>query len=228
MDAALITSAALLGLAGAPHCTAMCGAACAAAVGRSGVGSSIMFQVARLAGYAAGGAVAASSVGAVAALAQWSPVLKPLWTLLQVAVLALGLWLLWQGRQPQWMSNIARSPQLAGGWQRMQGPVRAALAGGLWIGWPCGLLQSALLLAALTQSAAAGAAAMAAFALTSSAGLWLAPWIWQRIGMADRTGAGRFEIWAVRVTGAMLVAAAGWSLGHGLWHRVVAYCMPGG
>jgi hypothetical protein len=25
----------------------------------------------------------------------------------------------------------------------------------------------------------------------------------------------------------MLVAAAGWSLGHGLWHRVAAYCFPG-
>jgi sulfite exporter TauE/SafE len=223
MDAALIVSAGLLGLAGAPHCTAMCGAPCAAAVGRSGTSAAVGFQVARAAGYALGGAVVASSVGALAALAQWTPVLRPLWTLLHVGALALGLWLLWQGRQPAWMAAIGRSPQLAHGWQRMHGPTRAALAGSLWIGWPCGLLQSALLVASLGGSALAGAAAMAAFAATSSAGLWLAPWIWQRLG---REGGAWAERWAVRAAGAMLVLASGWSLGHGLWARIVAYCFP--
>jgi uncharacterized protein len=228
MDAALIASAALLGLAGTPHCAAMCGAPCAAVVGRSGPGATLAFQGARLASYAAGGAIAATSVGAMAGLAQWSPLLRPLWTLLHAGALALGLWLLWQGRQPQWMAALGRSPQLAGGWQRLHGPTRAAVAGSLWVGWPCGLLQSALLVAALTQGAAAGATAMAAFALTSSAGLWLAPWIWQRIGMAGTAAGARAERWAVRAAGAMLVLASGWTLGHGLWQRVAAYCFPGG
>jgi hypothetical protein len=67
---------------------------------------------------------------------------------------------------------------------------------------------------------------MAAFALTSSAGLWLAPWIWRRIGMAGTDRAARVERWAVRAAGAMLVVASGWSLGHGLWQRVLAYCFP--
>jgi hypothetical protein len=225
MDAALIASAALLGLAGAPHCTAMCGAPCAAAIGRSGGGATVGFHLGRLVSYAVGGALVASSVGALAGLAQWSPVLKPLWTLLHVAALALGLWLIWQGRQPQWMASIGRAPQPAGAWRRVHGPTRATLAGTLWVGWPCGLLQSALLVASLTQGAAGGAAAMAAFAMTSSAGLWLAPWVWQRMG---RAGGAWAERWAVRAAGAMLVAAAGWSLGHGLWARVVAYCFPAG
>jgi hypothetical protein len=223
MDGALIASAALLGLAGAPHCTAMCGAACAAASGRGAPGTGAAFQIARLASYAAGGAVAAASVGSLLALAQFAPVLRPLWTLLHVAALALGAFLLWTGRQPAWLAALGRRPQpaSAGGWQRVQGPARAALAGGLWVGWPCGLLQSALLVASLTQSASAGAAAMAAFAAASSLGLLWAPWVWARIG---RDGASAAERWAVRGAGAMLVGASGFALGHGLWQGIAAYC----
>lgn len=225
MDGALIASAALLGLAGAPHCTAMCGAACAAATGRGGASAGAAFQLARLAGYAAGGAFAAASVGSLLALAQFAPVLRPLWTLLHVAALALGAFLLLAGRQPAWLAALGRRPQPVaagpGGWQRVQGPARAALAGGLWIGWPCGLLQSALLVASLTQSATSGAAAMAAFAAASSLGLVWAPWVWSRLG---RDGAASAERWAVRGAGAMLVAASGFALGHGLWQSIAAYC----
>jgi sulfite exporter TauE/SafE len=244
MDGALIASAALLGLAGAPHCTAMCGAACAAVSGRSGPGGAVAFQAARLAGYAAGGAVAAASVGSLLALAQFAPVLRPLWTLLHVAAFALGAYLLWTARQPAWLASIGRAPQLAaaggqgggsggaigganggandGGWQRISGPTtRAAAAGALWIAWPCGLLQSALLVASLTHSAAGGAMAMGAFALASSLGLVWAPWLWARVG---RDGAARAERWAVRGAGAMLVGASGFALGHGLWQSVAAYC----
>lgn len=240
MDGALIASAALLGLAGAPHCTAMCGAACAAISGRSGPGGAVAFQAARLAGYAAGGAVAAASVGSLLALAQFAPVLRPLWTLLHVAAFALGAYLLWTARQPAWLASIGRALPLApaggqgggieggtggtngGGWQRITGPTtRAATAGALWIAWPCGLLQSALLVASLTQSAAGGAMAMGAFALASSLGLVWAPWLWARLG---RDGAARAERWAVRGAGAMLVGASGFALGHGLWLSVAAYC----
>lgn len=225
MDVALIGSAALLGLAGSPHCAAMCGAACAAAVGRGGALPSVWFQLARGASYAVGGAIAASSVGALAGLAQWAPWTRPLWTFVQMAGLALGLWLLWTGRQPAWLERIGRTPQqpVGAGWQRMRAPVRAAAFGALWVAWPCGLLQSALLVASLTQGAASGALAMAAFAVASSAGLVAAPWIWQRVG---RSGALAAERWAVRLAGAMLAGAALFALGHGLWARVLAYCVP--
>jgi hypothetical protein len=229
VDAALIGSAALLGLAGAPHCAAMCSAPCAAVLGRGGAGTQWSFHLLRAGGYALAGAVVASSVGALAALAQWSPALKPLWTLLQIAALLLGGWLLWFGRQPLWLAGwnhrvapagLQAAP--AGGWQRVQGPVRAGGAGALWVAWPCGLLHSALLVAAMTETAASGALAMTAFAATSAAGLLWAPWVFARLGRGGR--AQRVEAWAARLAGAMLVAAAGWSLTHGLWQRFAAYC----
>lgn len=225
MDAALIGSTALLGLAGTPHCAAMCGAPCAAAVGRGGWAPSLAFQLARMASYAAGGAVVASSVGALATLAQALGGLRPVWTLVQLAALALGLWLLATARQPAWLARVGRVPPAVGGDGRRhtRGSLRAAAAGSLWLAWPCGLLQSALLVASLTQGAVAGAAAMAAFALTSAAGLVLTPWIWQQLG---RSGAAFAERWAVRAAGALLAAAALWALGHGLWMQVIAYCLP--
>ena len=107
MDPALIASAALLGLAGAPHCTAMCGAPCAAAIGRQGGWApTAAFHLARVASYAVAGAVVASAVGALALLSQLSPALRPLWTMVHALVLALGLWLLWTGRQPAWMASL--------------------------------------------------------------------------------------------------------------------------
>lgn len=225
MDAALIASAALLGAAGAPHCAAMCGAACIA-VTRKGQGAGqVAFHVARIAGYALAGAVAAASVGTLAKLGQWNPAFKPLWTLLHLAALGLGVWLLVKGRQPAWLERLGASgrqvaPQ-AGGWQRMRGPGEAALAGSLWFAWPCGLLQSALVIAALANTPAVGAAAMGAFAVASGAGLALGPWLWMRLG---GTAAAASSPLAVRAAGALLVAASGWAVGHGLWTQVYAYC----
>ena len=76
-----------------------------------------------------------------------------------------------------WMASLGRAPAVAApaGWQAVRGPARAVLAGGLWVGWPCGLLQGALLVASMTGGPASGAAAMAAFAVASSPGLLLAP-----------------------------------------------------
>lgn len=228
MDTALVVSALMLGLAGAPHCTAMCGAACAAVLGHRPVGSALIFHLARIGGYAAAGAVAASSVGVLAALGQASPALRPLWALAQAAALALGLWLVWTGRQPAWLDNLGRAAQhaapqgAADGWQRMRGPARAAVAGTLWVAWPCGLLQSALVVAALANSATGGAAVMAAFALVSSTGLALGPWLWLRLGASSATSGA--AVWATRAAGALLVLASGWALGRGLWSQVAAYC----
>jgi len=226
VDGALIGSAALLGLAGAPHCTAMCGAPCAAAIGRKGGATpALAFHLARVASYAVAGAVVATAVGALATMAQWSPALRPLWTIVHALVLALGLWLVWTGRQPGWMAALGRTPEpaVAGdGWRPMRAPARAAVAGALWVGWPCGLLQGALLVASMTGGAAAGAAAMAAFAVASSPGLLLAPWVWRK--MSRFGDAAARERWAIRAAGAMLAAASGWVLTHGLWDRFLAYC----
>jgi sulfite exporter TauE/SafE len=223
VDSALIASAALLGLAGAPHCAAMCGAPCAALVGRQPAAMAT-FHVARVASYAAGGALAAGSVGALLALSGWSPALRPIWAALHVAALSLGAWLLWTGRQPAWMARIGRrpAPATAGGWQTVTGPLRAAAGGSLWVAWPCGLLQSALLVASMGSGATAGAVVMAGFALSSAAGLWAAPWALNRA--LGGVGVASGERWAVRAAGALLLAGSGWALGHGVWQQVAAFC----
>lgn len=230
MDAALAASAALMGLAGTPHCAAMCGAACTALTGgRAGGRSSLWaFHGARVAGYAAAGALAAASVGTLGLLGNWSPALRPLWTLVHAAAIALGVWLLVTGRQPAWFERLgrhARPSKGAGGWQRLQGPgpARAGAAGALWFAWPCGLLQSALLVASLANTPAGGAAAMAAFGIASASGLLVGPWLWLRLGLGRTTAAGQ-ATWAVRSAGALLAGVSLWAVGHGVWARVLDYC----
>lgn len=235
MQTALVASALLMGLAGTPHCLAMCGPACAA-LGR-GRPATASFHAARLIGYAAAGAVAASSVAALNLLGQWSPALRPLWALVHMAALGLGMWLLWQGRQPAWLERVGRGrpPAIAdraGGWQAMSAPgqaspVRSGLLGLLWVAWPCGLLQSALVVAALANTPAMGALVMAGFAATSAVGLVAGPMVWLRLvgtrtgGMLSADGVSRLS---VRVAGAMLAAASAWSLGHDLFVRFIAWC----
>jgi len=79
---------------------------------------------------------------------------------------------------------------------------------------PCGLLQSALLVSALASGPASGAAVMAAFALASTLGLWLAQRLWSAL---RRSGAGSaLAAWPVRAAGALLAAASLFALWHGL------------
>ena len=225
MTGPLLLAALLMGLAGSLHCTAMCGAACSAITQRGGVNlsrSALGFHLGRVASYAAGGALAAASVGALGAWSQAAPALRPLWSLVHAAALMLGLWLAWTGRQPAWLMNLGRAPQPAAapaGWQRVQGPMRSAALGGAWVLLPCGLLQSALLVAALANDAVGGATVMAVFALASSLGLLMAGAAWQRTVATPQA-----LRWAVRLAGLMLAAASAWALGHGLWLKFAAWC----
>jgi sulfite exporter TauE/SafE len=225
MDLALVFSALMLGLAGAPHCTAMCGAACTAAT-RGGRSAVWPFHLTRVAAYSLAGALAAAGVGALSALGQVSPAFRPLWTLAHAAALALGLWLLWHGRQPAWLQSLGRAPRVtvpdAQGWQRMQVPLRASAAGAVWVAWPCGLLQSAIVVAGLANTAASGAAVMAVFAVATSAGLVAAPWLWRRLGGSH--GSAGVVVLATRAAGALLAAASAWALGRDVLPQVIAYC----
>lgn len=232
---ALIAAAGLMGLAGLPHCAVMCAAPCAA-VARGGAAAQPVFQMARVAGYAAGGAVAAWSVGALREGLALAPVLHPLWTLLHLAALACGLWMLWRGRWPPWLQRRAASPLPAarGRWQRIAvGPARAATAGALWLAWPCALSQSALLVAALASAPAQGAAAMAVFAVASSPALWLGPALMRRVGgraavanvaKHPQGSSALTAVWPVRAAGGLIAVGSAAALGHGLWMRVVAWC----
>ena len=94
MDAAgLIVATGLMGLAGTPHCAAMCAAPCAAVTRSCGSSATAqpVFHAGRLLGYAAAGAAAAYSMTAMQHWLSVVPALRPLLTLLHVAALALGL-----------------------------------------------------------------------------------------------------------------------------------------
>jgi hypothetical protein len=213
MNQALAATALLLGVAGAPHCAAMCGAACAGVVRAAAPGGRAMLalQAGRMASYAAAGAVLG---GGVAMLGEWSTqaaALRPLWVAVQAAALALGAWLLFAGRQPAWLARIG-SAAAAGGavrpLRRMSPTLAAGATGGLWVMLPCGLLQSAMLVAALGSGALEGAALMALFAAGSAIGLWAGPALWARVTAA----APHLRQIFVRTAGLLLVAAAGWSI----------------
>lgn len=217
MNSAVLISAGLMGLAGSVHCLAMCGAA-TLAIGRDGP-RRWAFQAGRLAGYAAAGALAASAVQALQWGAQQVSVLQPFWAMFHVAVVVFGLALLWLGRQPGWLDALAHRV-----WQGLRhaslgrlptdGPLAPLAAGLLWTFLPCGLLYSALMVAALGSSAWEGALAMAVFALGSALGLHLMPLVWQRLRGQAVAARGA---WAVRSAGAVLAATSGWALWHGLW-----------
>jgi len=255
MDLALALTGLLMGLAGAPHCTAMCGPACAALLrgadrsARPGGGLQALpsngavvwlFHGMRVAGYALAGALVAAGVGVLAWAGQAAPLFRPVWTLLHVAALALGLWLAITARQPGWMTRIGR--RRPGSNAALEGPagttvhavrwasrsrdLRAGVAGGLWVAWPCGLLQSALVVAGLANTPAAGAVVMAAFATASALGLHVAPTLlsWWSARGSSRPHALRWEQGVVRLTGALLAVGSLWALGHDVWGRVWDYC----
>ncbi|XVJ70106.1 MAG: sulfite exporter TauE/SafE family protein [Rhizobacter sp.] len=241
MNTALATTVLLMGLAGSPHCATMCGAACAGVVKRCGgtsTGAAITaLHFGRVVSYALAGAVVAASANALAAWSQELRWLQPFWGMLHLAAIALGLTLLWTGQQPGWMAawgqgasrvvtSAASAPTSALLATRVvtpttvsfyrSGPAKASLWGLAWAAWPCGLLQSALLVAALASTPAEGASLMTLFALGSALGLWFAPWVWLRIQNTKgwRNVSPRL---AIRLAGALLAGASGWALSHGLW-----------
>ncbi|MEF7613868.1 sulfite exporter TauE/SafE family protein [Aquincola sp. MAHUQ-54] len=222
-DAALVAGALALGFASSPHCGLMCGGACAA-IGRGGRHNAVALHAGRLAGYAAAGAVAAASMSALGHWAQAAPMLRPLWSALHAALLVWGLWLLFTGRLPAFWARLSgRTP---GGWQRMSGPVRSAGIGLAWVALPCGMLQSALLLAALGNGPAAGASVMAAFWLGAGPVLWLAPALWMRLaGQGGAAGAAGTPHWPVRAAGLAVAASSAWVLAGGLITQAVAWCL---
>ncbi len=246
MNTSLALTALVMGLAGGPHCLAMCGAACAGIAGAAGrkSGTALLgFQAGRLVGYSALGAVAAASVQAIGWLGGQTAVLRPFWTMLHIAALLLGLVLVVRARQPVWLEAPARRV-----WRRVRSAAGAqgapVVIGALWAFLPCGLLYSALLVAALAGSAIQGAMVMACFALGSGITLMLGPWLIVKLarcrgrppaegvgsGMGSGGGSGAALVrwtspgaasgsgpgaWGVRLAGATLALSSAWMLMHG-------------
>ena len=223
MQSSLAITALMMGVLGGPHCVAMCGAACAGlglAAGERRGQALVAFQLGRLGGYSLLGALAAASVQGLGWLTTQSAAIRPLWTLLHVAALVLGLLLMAKARQPVGLDAAAR---------RLWGRVRAFhtrwgrtapwMVGGLWALMPCGLLYSALMVAALTGQPLEGAAVMALFALGSSLSLWAGPWLWLRLQTLGDGG------WGMRVAGLALAGVSAWALWRGWVHDQAPWCL---
>jgi sulfite exporter TauE/SafE len=223
MSTTLAITSLLMGLAGGPHCIAMCGAACggvARGSGRPAGRAMLAFQAGRLAGYSIAGAAAGLAVQSFAFLSSQTAALRPAWTLFHLGVLVWGLMLLAMARQPAWADGAGRAV-----WSRVR-PLATArggllATGALWALMPCGLLYSALLVASLSGGPLEGALGMALFALGSGVSLGLAPAALARL----RTWGNRWRRdTGTRIAGALLAATAAWALWADVAHRVALWC----
>lgn len=226
MQTSLALTSLLMGLVGGPHCIAMCGAACAGigqAAGPRKNSAMLTFQLGRIIGYASLGALAAASMQGLGWLTVKSAALRPVWTLFHVAMAVLGLLLLWKAQQPVWLERAGKAI-----WQRARalawgrGHGLPLLVGALWTFLPCGLLYSALLVAALSNNALEGALVMSLFALGTSVSMMAGPWLWLRLG---GSGAGD---WGVRLAGLVLAASSGWALWMAFAHNSAPWCVTPG
>ena len=222
MQTTLATTALLMGLAGGPHCIAMCGAACAGigqAAGPHKTSAMWTFQLGRVIGYAGLGAIVAVSMQGFGWLAVQSSVLRPVWSMFHVAMMVLGLVLLWKAQQPVWMEQAGRKIW-AGARGLAMGRGRGAplVVGVLWTFLPCGLLYSALLVAGLTGNAFDGAVVMGLFALGTSVSMMLGPWLWLRLNANDSGD------WGVRLAGLALAVSSAWALWIAYTHETGLFC----
>lgn len=225
MQTTLALTGLFMGLAGGPHCVAMCGAACAG-LARAGDASASprslplwLFQAGRVLGYGLLGAVAGGSLQGLGWLTIQSAALRPVWAFFHVAVLVVGLVMLLSARQPPWLERGARAvwtfvrnrATRAQGWAPL----------GLGVAWallPCGLLYSALLVASLGGSATSGAAVMVLFALGTAVSMMAGPWLWLRLQ-------GRHGDWGLRIAGAALALSSAWALWMGLAQGAAPWCV---
>jgi uncharacterized protein len=228
MQTSLALTALIMGLAGGPHCVAMCGAACAGmgqVAGDHQNRALLSFQVGRWLGYSLMGGLAALSVQALGWLTVESAALRPVWSMLHVAAVVLGLVLVWQAKQPVWLDQSAQ--QLWGKIRRFKGnsvkgnsgKFAPLVVGMLWAFMPCGLLYSALMVAALTGNVLDGALTMACFALGSGVSLGLAPWLLLKL---KSIGDGA---WGIRLAGLALASTSSWALWMGLAHNQAPWCV---
>ncbi|MDI9332137.1 MAG: sulfite exporter TauE/SafE family protein [Alphaproteobacteria bacterium] len=222
----LLLTAALMGWAGGPHCLVMCGAPCTA-VARAGAPHSTAalawFQLGRLLGYSILGAMAAAAMQGLGWLTVYSAALRPVWSLFHAFALVMGLWLIWRAELPIWAQALGRFTwQRIQVWARRLGSARVVaplLTGVLWALLPCGLLYSALVVAALAAHPAQGAGVMAVFALSSGAVLTLGPWVLLRWGYHIRV-----PNVGMRLAGSALSLSAGAALYLGLFRNQAPWC----
>jgi sulfite exporter TauE/SafE len=183
----------------------------------------LSFQFGRIIGYSLLGAVAAASMQGLGWLTIQSSALRPVWSMFHVAALLLGLVLLMRAQQPVWLERAGRSV-----WSRAQsigsGSGAAPLVlGALWALLPCGLLYSAVLVAAMAGGPLNGALVMALFAAGTSVTMTAAPWLWLKL-RGNSVATGGSGSWGVRLAGLALAVSSGWALWMGLVNNTAPWC----
>lgn len=235
MLASLLLTAFVMGLAGGPHCIAMCGAACGAMQSSSQTTSQFRsiplrviktipwsFYLGRMLGYGILGALAAETLRGLAWLSNQSHVFQPLWTFSHTLIFAWGVLLLVTGQQPQWAIKHAQQVWV---WikQRTQHERFGFLGTGMvWALLPCGLLYSAVMLASLQSQWLQGALVMMAFAAGSATVLAIAPLLW-------RSGQNRLPNWirestGMRLSGIFLISLSLIALWMDIMHHDKLWC----
>lgn len=216
MELSLALTAFIMGITGGPHCVAMCGGVCAGLSKEAKPAALWHFQAGRVLGYSALGALAAFSVQGIAWLSGHSAVLRPLWVFFHLLILAWGIVLIMQARQPVWAERAGK--QLWVGIRRAaQHRSGIFTTGMVWALMPCGLLYSALLIASLNGTVAGGAFSMGLFAVGTTVSLQAGPWLWQKLRNShEKTG--------MRLAGLLLIIAAGWALWMDIGHQIALWC----
>jgi len=218
MQTALIYSSLLMGIAGGPHCVAMCGAACTALTQSPQTPYAIYhYHIGRLFGYAMLGAIATFAIQSIAWLSGYSSILHPLWTFFHVLIFFWGVLLIIYARQPIWVDRAGRN--IWGHVKKLSTKQGGHFyIGMLWALMPCGLLYSALVIASFNGNPLDGALSMSAFALGSSVSLFLAPWLWLKL----KTNT--IEPYGMRLAGVLLSAASAWAIWMELTHNTKVWC----
>ncbi|MDX2171109.1 MAG: sulfite exporter TauE/SafE family protein [Deltaproteobacteria bacterium] len=215
LDAVSLLGGLGLGALGSAHCVAMCGGiagALALAPGATGAAAAVArqtaYNVGRITSYAVAGALAGALGVALAGLFGGTGIAL-LRALAALLLLALGLYL------SGWWSGLVRLERLGARLWRRIAPLAArlrpgrsiggALALGMLWGWlPCGLVYSALALAATAGDWRHGALLMAGFGLGTLPAMLATGLVAGRVGGLARRAAPR------RVAGILLI-------GFGLW-----------
>jgi sulfite exporter TauE/SafE len=146
--------------------------------------------------------------------------LHPIWTFFHGIIFVWGFVMLLYAKQPQWIDHMGESI-----WNTIQTFSKTLrsnfLLGMLWSFMPCGLLYSALLVAALTLNILNGTLSMIFFALGTSISLIVSPIIWLKI----KNG----KLWlnetqGMRIAGLLLMIAASWAIWMDLIHPMKLWC----
>ncbi|MGL4576818.1 MAG: sulfite exporter TauE/SafE family protein [Burkholderiaceae bacterium] len=233
----LVATGFLMGIAGSPHCLAMCAGPATWVLSTArepGAWTSwLLFNLGRMLGYALLGVLMAAIFAALREAVVLVRVAQPFWVMLHVVILVLALHLAVAGQQPrfigQWahaaVSRANRVGPSAAGEQVIRAPQlrskttawnRPVFTGMLWAFMPCGLLYAGLLTAALSNNLVTAGATMLAFGAGTSVTLMAVPAfkaaganMIKRSFLARLNADGRL---GGRLAGAALAALSGWIL----------------